>query len=292
VNNDLVFGGGLLDVIDDEDGVRTFGLFQFETQLFVDGVEDGEGAIGVGAVGGISGGGKDLIGGAEAEREIVGALQTCAVNHRVVDITVRYVLEFVADLGDGHVLAGEEAVEDGVGDAGIFAVRPRAFLAFGALGGVGGGLKFGVGSYQSVGGDGAVLHVPLHLKTLGEHGPHHVAEVFVVDEIAGRKLVNSNIGSSLGGDVELPGIEPLRCVGDPFLIAWVEAPGKVDKEFKGNGAGLDLVTRDAAVASLVGGAGLDDRDLEGGRWLRRCWRRSGSGFRQRSQPGRRGGGRF
>ena len=66
MNNDLVFGGGLLDVIDDEDGVRTLGLFQFETQLFVDGVEDGEGAIGVGAVGGISGGGKDLIGGAEA----------------------------------------------------------------------------------------------------------------------------------------------------------------------------------------------------------------------------------
>ena len=65
---DLVFGGRFLDVIDDEDRVRTFGLIQFETQLFVDSVEDGERAIGVGAVGGISGGGKDLIGGAEANR--------------------------------------------------------------------------------------------------------------------------------------------------------------------------------------------------------------------------------
>ena len=146
MNNDLVFGGGLLDVIDDEDGVRTFGLFQFETQLFVDGVEDRKGAIGVGAVGGISGGGKDLIGGAEAEREIVGALQAGAVDNRVVNITVGYVLEFVADLCDGHVLAGDEAVEDGVGDAGIFAVRTRAFLAFGAFGGIRGGLKSGVGS--------------------------------------------------------------------------------------------------------------------------------------------------
>ena len=39
-------------MIDDEDRVRTFGLFQFETQLFVDGVEDRDSAIGVGAVGG------------------------------------------------------------------------------------------------------------------------------------------------------------------------------------------------------------------------------------------------
>jgi hypothetical protein len=38
-------------VIDDEDRVRTFGLFQFETQLFVDGVEDGDGAIGVATCG-------------------------------------------------------------------------------------------------------------------------------------------------------------------------------------------------------------------------------------------------
>src|ERR1700678_2671015 len=190
--NDLVFGGGFLDVIDDEDGVRAFGLFQFETQLFVDGVEDGEGAIGVGVVGGISGGGKNPIGGAEAEREIVGTLQACAINHRVVDIAVGYALELVADLGDGHVLAGEEAVEDGVGDAGIFAVRARAFLAFGAFGGVGGGLKFGVGSYQRVSGDGAVLHMPLHLKTLADHGPHHVAEVLVVDEAGGGKLVHPN----------------------------------------------------------------------------------------------------
>ena len=269
-------------MIDDEDGVRTFGLFQFETQLFVDGVEDGEGAIGVGAVGGISGGGKDLIGGAEAEREIVGALQTCAVNNRVVDITVGYVLEFVADLCDGHVLAGDEAVEDGVGDAGIFAVRTRSFLAFGAFGGVGGGLKFGVGSYKSISGDGAVLHMPLHLKALSDHGPHHVAEVFVIDEIAGRKLVNPNIGSSLGGDVELFGIEPFGRVGDSFLIAGVEAPTEVDKEPKGNGAGLDLVTGDAAVTLLVRGAGLDDADLEGGR------RRLGKGFVDVGDVGGRG----
>ena len=172
-------------MIDDEDRVRTFGLFHFETQLFVDGVEDGEGAIGVGGVGGIpSRCGKKLFGGAEAEREIVGALQASAVDNRVVDITVGDVLEFVADLRDGHVLAGDEVVEAGVGDAGIFAVRPRSFLTSCAFGGVGGGLKFGVGSHQSISGDRAVLHMPLHLKTLGEHGPHHVAQIFVVDEIA------------------------------------------------------------------------------------------------------------
>jgi hypothetical protein len=49
-----------------------------------------------------------------------------------------------------HVIDDED-------DAGIFAVRTRAFLAFGALGGVGGGLKFGVGRYQSISGDRAVL---------------------------------------------------------------------------------------------------------------------------------------
>src|SRR6201994_4310360 len=71
VNNDLVFGRSLLDVIDHEDGVRAFGFLQFETQLFGDGVEDGEVAVGIGVVGGISGGGKRLIDGAEAQREIV-----------------------------------------------------------------------------------------------------------------------------------------------------------------------------------------------------------------------------
>jgi hypothetical protein len=107
--------------------------------------------------------------------------------------------------------------------------------------------------------------MPLHLKTLRDHGSHHVAEVFVVDKVAGRKLVNPNIGSSLGGDVELSGIEPFGRVGDPFLIAGVEIPAEVDKEPEGNGAGLDLVTGDAAVALLARGTGLDDGDLERGR---------------------------
>ncbi len=88
--------------------------------------------------------------------------------------------------------------------------------------------------------------MPLHLKTLADHGPHHAAEVFVVDEAGGGKLVNPNIGSSLGGDIKLVGIEPFGRVGDSFLIAGVEAPTEVDKEPKGNGAGLDLVTGDAA----------------------------------------------
>jgi hypothetical protein len=256
-------------VIDDEDGVRSFGLFQFEPQLSVDGVEDREGAIGVGVVGGISRGGKDLIGGAEAEREIVCALQACAVNNRVVDITAGYVLEFIADLGDGHVLATEEAVEDGVGYAGIFAIRARSLLALGALGGIGGALKFGVCSHKRISGDGAVLHMPLHLKALRDHGSHHAAQVFVVDRVAGRKLVNPNIGSSLGGNVEFFSIEPFRRVDDRFLIAGVEAPTEVNKEAEGSGASFDLIAGDATVAFLVRGAGLDDGDLEG------CRRRLG-----------------
>src|ERR1700684_852018 len=107
--------------------------------------------------------------------------------------------------------------------------------------------------------------MPLHLKTLADHGPHHAAEVFVVDESGGGKLVYANIDSSLGGDVELGLIETFGRVGDPFLIAGVDVPGKVNQEPKGNGAGLDLVTGDAAVALLIRGAGLDDADLERGR---------------------------
>src|ERR1700678_3579152 len=107
--------------------------------------------------------------------------------------------------------------------------------------------------------------MPLHPKTLADHGPHHAAEVFVVDEAGGGKLVHANIGSSLGGDVELGVIEPFGRVGDPFFIAGVDVPGEVNEEPEGNGAGFDLVTGDAAVALLVRGAGLDDADLKRGR---------------------------
>jgi hypothetical protein len=78
-----------------------------------------------GAVGGV---GEDFVGGAEAEGEVERALDAGAVGDGVVDVAVGYVLELVADLGDGHVLAGEEAVEDGIGGAGIFAVGAGAFV--------------------------------------------------------------------------------------------------------------------------------------------------------------------
>jgi hypothetical protein len=55
-------------------------------------------------------------------------------------------------------------------------------------------------------------------------------------------------------------------------VAGVEVPGKVNEESEGNGAGLDLVTGDAALGLLVRGAGPDDADLERGR------RRLGKGF--------------
>ena len=103
--------------------------------------------------------------------------------------------------------------------------------------------------------------MPLHLKALGEHGPHHAAEVFVVDKVAGRKLIHPNIGSRLGGDVELLAIEPAWSVGDGFVITGVEAPSKVDKELKGNGARLDLVTSDAAITFLARGARLDRKSV-------------------------------
>src|ERR1700679_808976 len=98
--------------------------------------------------------------------------------------------------------------------------------------------------------------MPLHPKTLADHGPHHAAEVFIVDESGGGKLVHANIGSSLGGDVELGVVEPFGRVSDPFLVAGVDVPGKVNQEPKGNGAGLDLVTGDAAVALFTGGLGF------------------------------------
>ena len=125
---------------------------------------------------------------AEAEGEVVGAFEAGAVEDGVVDGFSGYVLELVADLGEGHVLAGNEAVEDRAGDAGIFAVGARAFLAFCALGGIGGGLEPGLDGDEGVGGDGAVFHVPLHLEAFGDEGAEHVAEVFVVDEVAGGKL--------------------------------------------------------------------------------------------------------
>ena len=166
----------------------------------------------------------------------------------IVDVAVGYVLELVADLGDRHILAGDEPVEDGTGDARVFAVGAGAFLAFGAFGGVGGGLEFGVGSYERVGGDGAVFHVPLHLKALGDHGSKHVAEVFEVDEVAGGELVDANVGSGLGEDVELGGVEPLGSVDDALFVVGIEVPAEGDEEHEGDGAGLDLAAGDAAVA--------------------------------------------
>ena len=128
-----------------------------------------------------------------------------------------------------------------------------------------GGLEFGVGRYEGVGGDGAVFHVPLHLKALGDQGAKHVAEVFVVDEVAGGELVDANVGSGLGEDVELGGVEPLGSVDDALFVVRIEVPAEGDEKHEGDGAGLDLAAGDAAVATLAGGAGLDGSDLEGGR---------------------------
>ncbi len=62
----LVLRRSFLDVIDHENGIGTFGFFEFETELAVDGVEERQGAVGVGAVDRVARGGQDLVGGAEA----------------------------------------------------------------------------------------------------------------------------------------------------------------------------------------------------------------------------------
>src|ERR1700686_5661082 len=138
-------------------------------------------------------------------------------------------------------------------------------LTFGTLGGVEGGLESGLGRYESVGGGGAVLHVPLHLKTFGDHGAKHIAEVFVVDEVAGGEFVDANVGTGLGEDVELRGVEPFGGVGDALFVVRIEVPAEADEKHEGDGAGLDLVAGDATVPLFIGGGGLDDGDLEGGR---------------------------
>ena len=48
------------------------------------------------ACGSVAGSGKDLIGGAEAEGEVVGALEAGAVDDGIVDVAVGYALELVA----------------------------------------------------------------------------------------------------------------------------------------------------------------------------------------------------
>ena len=87
-----------------------------------------------------------------------------------------------------------------------------------------------------------------------------------------ENLSTRTLAPALASDVELSGVEPFGGVGDALFVVGIEVPAEVDEKHEGNGAGLDLVAGDAAVPLLVGGAGFDDGDLEGGR------RRLGKGF--------------
>ncbi len=121
----------------------------------------------------------------------------------------------------------------GLAITGVFAVRTRAFLASGAFGGVRSGPESGAGRYEGVGGDGTVFHVPLHLETFGDHSPHHVAKIFVVDEVARGEFVDANVGSGLGGDVELSSVEPFGCVGDAFFVVGLRSQPKLMRNVRG-----------------------------------------------------------
>src|ERR1700692_4114445 len=79
------------------------------------------------------------------------------------------------------------------------------------------------------------------------------------------EFVDANVGSGLGEDVELRGVEPFGGVRYALFVVWIEVPAEGDEKHEGDGAGLDLVAGDATVPLLIGGAGFDDGDLEGGR---------------------------
>ena len=79
------------------------------------------------------------------------------------------------------------------------------------------------------------------------------------------EFVDANVGSGLGEDVKFGGVEPFWRVYDTLLVVRIHVPTEVDEKQQGDGAGLDLVAGDATVPLLIGGAGFDDGDLEGGR---------------------------
>ena len=133
------------------------------------------------------------------------------------------------------------------------------------------------------------FHVPLHLEAFGEHGAEHTAEGFVVDEVAGGEVVDGDVVSGLGDDVEFIGVKPFGGVGDALLVAGVEIPTEGDQKHEGDGAGLDLVAGDAAVARLIGLAGFDGGNFEWGGWRFREGFSDIGGVRCRRSQGRRRG---
>ena len=87
----------------------------------------------------------ELSGGGEAEGEVVGLFQAGGVEDGRENIPIGEVGELIGELRHGHVPAVDEAAEDGIGDARVFAVGAGALMASGAAEGIGGLLQFGVG---------------------------------------------------------------------------------------------------------------------------------------------------
>ncbi len=118
-------------------------------------------------------GAAELAGAAEAEGEVVGVLEAGGVEDRSKDISVGEIGELIGELRHGHVLAIEQAAEDGIGDAWILAVGAGAFLASGAVEWVG-FRHMGIGGDQGEGLDGAVFDVALHLEAVCQQRLDHV----------------------------------------------------------------------------------------------------------------------
>ena len=114
-----------------------------------------------------------LAGGREAEGEVVGVLKAGGVEHGSKNVSAGEIGQLIGKLRHGHVLAVDEAAEDGIGDARVLAIGARAFLASGTVQRVGLG-HMGIGGDQREGLDGAVFHVVLHLEAVGQQGLHHV----------------------------------------------------------------------------------------------------------------------
>lgn len=149
----LVVGGLGFDVVEDEDGGGELGPFlELEAELFLDGVEEGDGAGGVCGFGAVvrGGGGAEVALAAEAEGEVVGAGEAGGVDDLGGEVAGGEGLDLLGELGHGHVLAGDELGEDGVVDAGVFGAGSGDVGAVGVVGGVG-GLHFGVGGDEDVG---------------------------------------------------------------------------------------------------------------------------------------------
>src|ERR1700678_3585663 len=197
---ELIFRGFFVDVVDDEDGCGTALLFEFEAELPVDRVEERECTAGVGCAVGCrgssgcwwssttaccggsatGGSGSGLVDGAEAEGEVVGAFEARGVEDRAVDVSGCDALKLFADLCHGHVLTGEESVEDGGGGSWIFPVGSGTFGAAGAAQGVC-FFEFWVYGCEGVGGDGPVLHVCLEVEAIFKKRLNHVLKVYDVD---------------------------------------------------------------------------------------------------------------